>query len=266
MSQQTPNIDFGKADGSSCLAFQKFLNISHLNNRILHLVLLMLGCFPSLLFSQKMTSVKGIVTDAETQEKLPFVNVAFVGTTIGTTTDLDGTYSLDSRWASDSIQVSYVGYQTLTLPVKPGVSQKIDVALSSEALNLGEVVIKDKRGGYKRKNNPAVELIKKVIDHKDDNRLEGQRFYEYEKYEKIEFALNGITDEFRKKSRSESSSLSSIMWTLPASTESPTCPSLSVKQPRRCFTAKPPNRKRSTAGVSNSPEWRNISTRTISLR
>ncbi len=153
----------------------------------------------SALFSQKLTSVKGVVTDAQTKEPLPFVNVAFVGTPVGTTTDLDGSYSMDTKWGSDSLQISFVGYETVKVPVKSGVNQKIDVALNSTAINLGEAVIWGEKGGYKRKNNPAVELIKKVIDHKDKNRIEAKDFYEYEKYEKIELALNNVTDEFKQK-------------------------------------------------------------------
>jgi hypothetical protein len=153
----------------------------------------------SALFSQKLTSVKGMVTDAQTKEPLPFVNVAFLGTPVGTTTDLDGTYSIDTKWGSDSLQVSFVGYELATVPVKLGTNQKIDFALKPTTLTLGEVVVKEKRGRYKRKDNPAVELIKHVIDHKDQNRMEAQDFYEYEKYEKIELALNNITEEFRQK-------------------------------------------------------------------
>lgn len=173
--------------------------MSQLNNRFLPLLFLFLFAQSAMLFSQKMTGIKGVVTDADTKELLPFVNVAFVGTSVGTTTDLDGSYSLDTRWGSDSLQVSFVGYEAVTVSVKLGVNQKMDIALSSTTLNLGEVVVREKRGGYKRKGNPAVELIKQVIDHKDKNRIEAQDFYEYEKYEKIELALNNITDEFKQK-------------------------------------------------------------------
>ncbi|HFA48469.1 MAG TPA: carboxypeptidase-like regulatory domain-containing protein [Bacteroidetes bacterium] len=154
---------------------------------------------PTLLFSQKMTSVKGVVTDAETKETLPFVNVAFIGTTAGTTTDLDGSYSISTRWASDSLKVSFVGYEDAIVLVKTGSNQKIDVVLHPTAVNLGVVEINAKKGGYKRKGNPAVALIKKVIGHKGKNRMEGQDYYEYEKYEKIELDLNNITDGFKKK-------------------------------------------------------------------
>ena len=71
-------------------------------------------------FSQKMTVVKGSVIDAETKESLMFVNVAFVGTNIGTDSDFDGKFVLESKFATDSIQVSYVGYETQTIAIEKG--------------------------------------------------------------------------------------------------------------------------------------------------
>ena len=61
--------------------------------------------------------------------------------------------------------------------------------------NLQEVVVKVEK--YRNKGNPAVELIKKVIDHKDKNRKEGFKTYNYEKYEKVEFAVNNVTEKMR---------------------------------------------------------------------
>ncbi|MBK8567682.1 MAG: carboxypeptidase-like regulatory domain-containing protein [Saprospiraceae bacterium] len=92
-------------------------------SRAMNKTLLLLAVFltgSSALFSQKLTSVKGVVTDAQTKEPLPFVNVAFVGTPVGTTTDLDGSYSMDTKWGSDSLQISFVGYETVKVPVKSG--------------------------------------------------------------------------------------------------------------------------------------------------
>ena len=66
---------------------------------------------------QKMTKVKGKVIDAETKEPLPFANIAFVGTTVGTTSDFDGNYFIESQWASDKIMISYLGYKSDTFPV-----------------------------------------------------------------------------------------------------------------------------------------------------
>ena len=64
---------------------------------------IVLGLF-SLLFlinvnAQSLTRVKGTVIDAKTKEPLPFVNVVFKGANIGTTTDFDGKYEIETQWA-----------------------------------------------------------------------------------------------------------------------------------------------------------------------
>lgn len=147
----------------------------------------------------KMTKVSGIVIDAETKEPLPFVNVAFVGTSVGMTTDFDGKFDLSSLWASDSLQASFIGFIPQTKFVKKGTRQQVNFELSTTALNLNTVEVKAKKRRYRKKNNPAVDLIRNVIKNKNQNRLKGQDFYAYDKYEKIEVDINNITDKFRNK-------------------------------------------------------------------
>ncbi len=153
------------------------------------------------LAAQKMTVVKGIVIDADTKEPLPLVNISFANTSIGTTSELDGTFVLESKWASDTVVVSYVGYETQRIPIKLFEKQELQVALKPFALSLQTVEIKAKRKGYKRKGNPAVEIMQEAIKRKDENRLEALDFYEYEKYEKIQFDLNNFDPEKLKKRR-----------------------------------------------------------------
>ena len=74
----------------------------------------------------QVTKVRGTVTDASTGEPIPFVNVYFKGTTIGTSTDLDGTYSIETRYASDSVAASSVGFITGVKQVQKNRFQQID--------------------------------------------------------------------------------------------------------------------------------------------
>ena len=64
---------------------------------------------------------------------------------------------------------------------------------------LDEVVVKPKREKYSRKNNPAVELMKKVIAHKNNNKLSENDYYQYNKYQKITMSLNDVTPEMLEK-------------------------------------------------------------------
>jgi hypothetical protein len=52
------------------------------------------------------TKVKGKVTD-ESNAPMPFVNINFINSNIGTTTDFDGVYSLETKWATDSLSASF---------------------------------------------------------------------------------------------------------------------------------------------------------------
>lgn len=147
----------------------------------------------------KLTKVRGLVIDKETKEPLPFVNVAFVGTTVGTTTDFDGKYEIETQWGSETIEVSYLGYLSKSAKVNLEERNVIDFELESESLKLDEVVVKAKKKRYRKKNNPAVELMRKVIANKGDNSLGSHDFYELKKYEKVELDINNITDKFKSR-------------------------------------------------------------------
>jgi len=149
--------------------------------------------------AQKLTRVKGIVLDSKTKEPLPFVNIAFKGANIGTTTDFDGKYYIETQWGTPTLQASFVGYKTFSKKVTLGKVNTINFMLKNDAIEIETFTVKADRKRYKNKGNPAVALIKKVIEHKDDNRLESYDFYEYDKYEKIEIDINNITEEFLNK-------------------------------------------------------------------
>ena len=154
---------------------------------------------PFRLLSQQNTAIDGSVIDAATGENLPFVNVVFQGKNIGTATDLKGNFHLETLWASNQIVVSFIGYQTQTLDVQIGKKNKYEIRLIADALILDEAVVKPKRVRYVKKDNPAVALMQKVIENKKQNRIEAHDYYEYESYEKLEFALDNIRPDMKDK-------------------------------------------------------------------
>ena len=137
-------------------------------------------------FSQ--TIVKGTVKDAITKEPLQYVSIVFKGGK-GVSTNADGTYTLSSSSATaNQLLISYVGYKSVTKSVVPDKEQVIDIELAV-ADSKNNVVVKSKRSKYSNKNNPAVELIRKVIDNKSRNKISSYDFAEYEQYEKMELSL-----------------------------------------------------------------------------
>lgn len=145
------------------------------------------------------TSIKGQVTDAVTGEALISATVSFQDTSIGTNTDFDGNYELQTNTPSDTIVISYLGYQSFKKAIKKGTSQTIDIKLEENAINLETLVVTAGKERYRNKDNPAVQLIKKVIAQKDNNRASNYDFYEYEKYEKILLGLSNINEKFKKR-------------------------------------------------------------------
>lgn len=159
------------------------------------LCLISLDAYPR---TNDKTIIKGIVTDANTGDPIPYVSVLLKGTTVGTITDSNGKYNIETSVQSSEIRFSFIGYEPQSRLVERGIEQTINISLRLSSITLDEVTVKPGRREYKNKNNPAVELIEKVIDHKDLNRQEAYDYLEYEKYEKIQFALSNISEGFKK--------------------------------------------------------------------
>jgi hypothetical protein len=159
-------------------------------NGILKSFFLFAILFVQLSVSAQIVQVQGKVTDGETGEALPFVNVIFKGSKVGVVTDFDGFYKLSTSLPVDSLTVSYVGYQRSTKAVQKG-SQTINFSLYSEGL-LKEAVI---RPGV----NPAERIIRAAQKNKNDYNIEKLESYEYESYNRIQLAVDNISDQFKKR-------------------------------------------------------------------
>jgi len=140
----------------------------------------------------QVTKLRGRVTDSQTGEPLPFVNVSFVGTTIGTVTDFDGYFFLESRTPGDSLSVSYMGYFPKRVAVKKGVFQELNFSLEPESFSLEAVVV---RPG----ENPAHRILRNIIKNKNRNNTDNLDSYSYESYNKIEVDLNNVDENMKNK-------------------------------------------------------------------
>ncbi|MCC6186768.1 MAG: carboxypeptidase-like regulatory domain-containing protein [Chitinophagaceae bacterium] len=152
----------------------------------------------STLFAQK-TVVSGKVIDAKTKEGLPSVTVFFPGTNVGTYTEDDGSYILSIDGTPSVVRFSSIGYKTVTKKTTPGETVLINIQISEDTKSFNEVVVKSgKRAKYRNKGNPAVELIREVIDHKDKNKAENYDLLQYQEYEKLQFSLSNAPEKLKK--------------------------------------------------------------------
>jgi hypothetical protein len=144
-------------------------------------------------FGQRLTSVRGQVLDAATNDPLPYVSVQLEGSNLGTRTDIEGNFFLETTAPGmTGIKVVCVGYAPQTIPIQAGQANKLTVLMQEVNVGLKEVTVRVEK--YRNRDNPAVALIRKAIENKDKNRQEGLEFYQYEKYEKVGFALNNVSD------------------------------------------------------------------------
>ncbi len=162
---------------------------------ILTAILLIICSFGKTEAQQRVTHVKGVVQDAANGEPVAFAYVYFPGKNIAVMTDLKGNFELESRWAGDVLVISSLGYHADTLKVIVGTRQEFQIKLEPNHTVLEAVEVTSRqRETYRNRDNPAVELMRNVIRHKSDNRLESKDYYQYEKYEKTEFSLNNFTE------------------------------------------------------------------------
>lgn len=151
------------------------------------LSLLFLSCAA---FAQE-TVIMGHVTEKGTNAGIPFVNIYFKGTFIGTVTDFDGNYVIKTTTPKDSIFVSLIGYKSKAKPVKRGQTQTIDFQLSPEALNLTTIEV---RPGV----NPALRIIKNAQQNKAKYNRDNLSSVQYLSYTKQEADVDNITPKMRK--------------------------------------------------------------------
>ena len=159
------------------------------------LLFLLLGCCISVSAQNK----QGVVTDSLTNDPIPYLSVFYEGKGVGSITDNDGHYKVETRKGWNKLTFSAVGYVTKVVNIIPGVTKNLNVRMRPDDIMLDEVVVKPKREKYSRKNNPAVELMKKVIAHKNNNKLSENDYYQYNKYQKITMSLNDVTPEMLEK-------------------------------------------------------------------
>jgi hypothetical protein len=156
-------------------------------------ILTYLICFSTLLVSAQQTKVYGKVTDAQTGELLPYVKVKFYGSKIGAITDSAGNYSIETYYATDSLQFYFPKYQTIMRPVQRDQEQEINIQLEAQVAEIEQVFIRPPD------EFPSTTLHKKVIANKDINNKEKLDSYEYELYNKLQLDLNNIGDKFKDR-------------------------------------------------------------------
>ena len=157
--------------------------------KLYFVVALLLVSTLQLMAQQKIT---GRVID-EDGFAVSYASVQYRGHKIAVSSDSQGKFSIEKHpgWV---LTVSALSYKSQTISVNDKMDF-IEVKLKDDSHKLNEVVVKTKRGKYSRKDNPAVELMRRVIAAKKKTDLGNHDYYQYDKYQKITLALNDLKKE-----------------------------------------------------------------------
>ena len=163
-----------------------------MDKKYLFLVLFFILSVFTTLFAQ--TKVSGIVVD-KLNQPVPFANIVLKGSNLGVMSNEDGRFYIESPTTLNTLVVTSVGFSDKEITLDKGVNYNFKVQLNPVE-ELKEVVIY--AGKTSKKNNPALDILRKIWERKRKNGLYQFDQYQMEKYEKVEFDMNTIDSAFMK--------------------------------------------------------------------
>ena len=182
------------------------------------------------------TIIKGIVTDSITGERLPYVSLKFEGTTIGAATDGDGNFSFSTPTIDKILEISYLGYDKKQMKVIPGKTNDLKIQLVPNGIMLNDVVVRPQKEKYSKKENPAVTFVRQVIALRESNDPHNHDYFQYDRYEKMVFAMNEY--ESLKRMASQASSISWPILSIRLILAPPSCRFQRKRKSRRSITVR----------------------------
>ena len=171
----------------------------------------LLLCFSFSMRAQTTYVVSGQVTDVATGEGIPFASIALKGKTSGTTSDVDGRYSLRVSQLSDSLLVLSLGYRTGSYRLLAVAAQTINAPLTATATKLKEVKV------YAKGGDPAYRVMREAIRRRDEYNPARLSAYQYDSYTKVEGYINNFAQ--KRKNNKKPGPISRLLGKLPAITD-----------------------------------------------
>ena len=168
----------------------KMLGCLHTYRRLLVSLVL---CVAALLSAaQNTTIVRGVVLDSISNEPLPNVSVMLGETGMGTMTDTNGSFEIKSQSDFSQVTFSILGYKSQSAHIKSGRNNKLHIALSPMYIPLEEVLVEPSKEKYSKKNNPAVDLARRLIAMRAQQDSLAPAYFSQQKYRKTTYAINNF--------------------------------------------------------------------------
>lgn len=141
-----------------------------------------------------VTQITGMVRDSLSREGVPYASVSLMGTSEGTLANEKGGFTVNSRAQFSRLRVTAMGYKAKEVEIKQGQGSVVLIDLAPTGVELAEVVVNKGKEKYSKKNNPAVEMIKKLRERRDDNDPKRFPHYGYSQYERMMLGFGNLSD------------------------------------------------------------------------
>lgn len=152
------------------------------------LIILFAGLLANAQTDRGASVLEGYVIDDETGDVLPFVNIYFQNTSIGTSSNLDGKYKIKARHHNDTLIFSMIGFHEVKVYVKQGKKYRLIIRLKEDSQTLNEVVITPDE-------NPAHIILRNIINNKRENNPERFGRFNCQTYTMLSASFSNVTKE-----------------------------------------------------------------------
>ena len=147
---------------------------------------------------QPMTQITGLVRDSLSHEGVAYATITLLGTNEGTLANEKGGFTINTRANFSQLRVTAMGYASKEVPVRTGQGSVVLVDLVPAGIELGEVIVNKGKEKYSKKNNPAVDMIKKLRERRDDNDPRQHTHYSYTQYERMMMGFGDLDNLIKK--------------------------------------------------------------------
>jgi hypothetical protein len=171
----------------------------HSFRHILCLVVFLLTIALSVMGKQvAVTQITGLVRDSISHEGIAYASISLVGTNEGVLATEKGGFTINTRASFSRLRVTAMGYAAKEVAIRQGQGSVVLVDLVPTGVELDEVVVRKGKEKYSKKNNPAVDMIKRLRAQRDDNDPRRFPHFGYTQYERMMVGF-GDLDEIVKK-------------------------------------------------------------------
>ena len=130
---------------------------------------------------------------------MEYIAVYFKNTASGCITNFNGEFFVKDPSGADTLVVEAIGYQKQQIKLRSISNTGMKIRMVPESIELTGAVVRPKRKRYVKKDNPAIALMRKVLAHKDSNRVESLDYYKCNIYEKLTLSLDDYNPDFEKR-------------------------------------------------------------------